>query len=103
MNPESSSTSTERSQGVLSALWPNCREAIRLQSDALERPLPLLKRIGLRIHLILCRWCRRYGKQIRFMRSALRGHPDSLPQSSPQSLSSPARERIKDAIRNSKG
>jgi hypothetical protein len=52
------------------ALSPNCKEAIRLQSDALDRPLPWLQRVGLRIHLVLCVWCARYAKQVKFLHAA---------------------------------
>ena len=80
-------------------LSPNCREATRLQSEALDHPLGLGQRIGLRIHLFLCKWCRRYGKQIGFLRSAAHrheGHEQCLP---PQSLATEARERIKQRLR----
>src|ERR1043166_10246552 len=62
----------------IAALSPNCRQASRLQSEALDRTLSILQRIGLRIHLVLCQWCRRYGKQIRFLRHAAHEHPDEL-------------------------
>ncbi len=52
------------------ALSPNCKAAIRLQSEALDRPLPLIQKIGLRIHLALCVWCSRYTKQVKFLRAA---------------------------------
>jgi hypothetical protein len=74
---------------------PTCLEATRLQSQALERALTLRERIGLKIHLALCRWCKRYGKQIRFLRSAARQqaeHEATLPR---QSLSPDARKRMK--------
>src|SRR5207342_502274 len=80
-------------------LSPNCREATRLQSEALDRPLRLGQRIGLRIHLVLCKWCRCYGKQIGFLRAAahqLEEHEQCLP---PQSLRPEARERIKQRLR----
>lgn len=76
-------------------LSPNCKEATRLQSEALDRPLGLRQRIGLRIHLILCKWCRRYGKQIGFLRSVAHQHEQHEPSLPPQSLRSEARERIK--------
>ncbi len=82
---------------TIHALSPNCKEAIRLQSDALDRPLPLLRRIGLRIHLFLCVWCSRYGKQIRFLRVAAQrcdhehGAAPALPPK--------ARERIKEQVK----
>ena len=78
---------------TIRALSPNCREAIRLQSDALDRPLPRLQRIGLRIHLVLCVWCMRYGKQIKFLRTtAQHCEYDQEPK---QALSVEVRERIK--------
>lgn len=80
-------------------LSPNCREATRLQSDALDHPLGQGQRIGLRIHLVLCKWCRRYGQQIGFLRSAAHRqeeHEQCLP---PQSLPPEACERIKRRLR----
>ena len=82
---------------IVRALSPNCREAIRLQSDALDRPLPRLQRIGLRIHLALCVWCLRYGKQIKFLRTAAQ-HCDHDHQPE-QILPREARERIKRALK----
>jgi hypothetical protein len=75
-----------------------CKEASRLQSQALDRKLPLMQRIGLRIHLLLCKWCRRYGKQIRFLHDAAGEHPDHLAEPAQQSLSQGARERIKQRL-----
>jgi len=82
---------------AIRALSPNCKEATRLQSDALDRPLSRFQRIGLRIHLALCVWCSRYGKQIKFLRSAAQHceHDHSLEQTMPPE----ARERIKRALK----
>ena len=76
-------------------LSPSCKEASRLQSQALDYPLRLRKSIGLRIHLLLCKWCRRYGKQIGFLRSVAHQHEEHEPCLPPQSLRPAARERIK--------
>jgi hypothetical protein len=84
----------------LRTLSPNCREVSRLQSDALDRPLPLSQRFGLRVHLLLCQWCRRYGKQIRFLRRAAHEHPDELNEAAPHRLSPEARERLKHSLRD---
>jgi hypothetical protein len=80
-------------------LSPNCREATRMQSEGLDRHLGLAQQIGLRIHLILCKWCRRYGKQIGFLRSAARRHEEHEQGLPPQSLPPEARERIKRRLR----
>jgi len=79
-------------------LSPNCREATRLQSEAMDRPLSLLHRIGLRIHLFLCQWCRRYGKQLRLLRQAVRMNPDQVNEAAPKGLSPDARERLKRSL-----
>jgi hypothetical protein len=78
-------------------LSPSCKTASRLQSEAFDRPLPLTQRMGLRIHLLLCKWCRRYGSQIRFLRHAAHNHPE--PEPTP-TLSAEARERIKKRIQS---
>jgi hypothetical protein len=80
-------------------LSPNCREASRAQSEALDHPLPPFKQVGLRLHLLICKWCRRYGKQIRFMREAVHNHEAEFTKTSPQTLSTETRERIKERLR----
>ena len=79
----------------LRTISPNCREVSRLQSEALDHALTPLQRFGLRVHLILCKWCRRYGKQIRFLRRAAHEHSDQVAEASPGTLSPEARQRLK--------
>lgn len=83
----------------MAALSPSCRQASRLQSEALDHKLPVLQRLGLRIHLRLCKWCRRYGTQLRFLRDAAHEHPDELVDPAPQRLPDAARERMKERLR----
>ena len=83
----------------MAALSPDCRQASRLQSEALDHKLPILQGVGLRFHLLLCKWCRRYGKQIRFLRDAAHEHPDELAQPASPKLPDTARERIKQKLR----
>lgn len=81
-------------------LSPTCRDASRLQSEALDRPLATPQRIGLRIHLLLCAWCRRYGSQLSFLRHAAKKSPNPLPDpASKDHLPSEARERMQRLLR----
>ena len=84
----------------LGDLSPSCKKATRLQSEALDHPLGLRLRIGLRIHLLLCKWCRRYGKQIGFLRSIAPQHENHETSLAPQSLRPEARDRIKQHLRD---
>src|SRR6266567_4735505 len=86
-----------------SAISPNCKEAVRLQSEALDHQLPGMERLGLRLHLVLCKWCRRYGKQIRLLRDAAHEHPEKLADTAPQKLSAVAKERISRSLRDQAG
>src|SRR6266446_6230912 len=86
----------------LADLSPGCKTATRLQSEALDGKLPLRQRFGLRVHLLLCKWCRRYGKQIAFLRSAVHEHSDKMAERVPQTLSTEARDRIKQKLRTNR-
>ncbi len=83
-------------------LSPNCKRSVRLQSTALDTKLPFRQRLGLWIHLMLCKWCRRYGKQIGFLRMAARGHGESEHALPPRSLPPEARDRIKQRLQSEK-
>jgi hypothetical protein len=83
-------------------LSPNCREASRAQSEALDHPLPPTKRIGVWLHRLICEWCRRYGRQIRFLRHAAHERPDDWTQAIPQKLSPEARARIRQRLQDEK-
>lgn len=96
---KSSRTPAKARARVISQLSPNCRQASRLQSEGMDRPLTLLEALGLRIHLLLCKWCRRYGKQLKFLRNAAH-HCEE--HQSPQKLSPEARERIKQRLQSEK-
>ncbi len=80
-------------------LLPSCKEAARLQSDALDRSLPFRQRFGLRVHLLLCKWCRRYGEQIAFLRTAVHTQAQGEECLPSRALSSEAKERMKQRLR----
>lgn len=50
----------------------SCKDASRLLSQREDRALLPFERIRLRLHLLFCDACRRFGAQLRFMRRAMR-------------------------------
>ena len=88
----------EKIKSGYAMLSPNCREASRAQSEMLDHPLSPAKRLGLWLHLLICKWCRRYGKQIRFLRETAHQHHQELTEAAPQQLSADACERIKQTL-----
>jgi predicted anti-sigma-YlaC factor YlaD len=58
-----------------------CREYAALVSRELDGPLPLLSLAALRTHLLVCRSCRNFARQIRFLHTAVRRLPERGPAS----------------------
>ena len=82
----------------INILSPTCKQVSRLQSQALARPLSLPEQFGLRIHLFICRWCRRFGEQVKFLRSATHQCPQHEQVDPSQGLTVEGRQRIKRAM-----
>ncbi|HOE96397.1 MAG TPA: zf-HC2 domain-containing protein [Candidatus Sumerlaeota bacterium] len=74
-----------------------CRDVTRLVSESLDRELPPLLRFRLRLHLVLCLFCRRFERQMLALRALARevaaGEADGpgLPEA--------AKERIRGRLR----
>lgn len=49
-----------------------CRQATRLMSEGMDRPLRPGERLQLRLHLAFCRGCRAFKRQTAFLRRASR-------------------------------
>lgn len=86
----------------------SCREATRLISQSLDEPLPFRRRMGLKFHLLMCRFCSRYQKQMLLIREATRsiaegeqrGMAFGFPEAMEVSLGPEAAARIKRSLRN---
>ncbi|QBG48721.1 zf-HC2 domain-containing protein [Verrucomicrobia bacterium S94] len=82
----------------------SCKEVSRLISESLDRKLPFRQRIGVRMHLMMCSLCRRYRAQavyLRYLFTHIAGddRKGTFPE---ERLSEPARERIKQILRNNR-
>lgn len=58
-----------------------CSEVVRLISSDEYLSAGLLKRLGIRLHLAMCKNCTRYLKQLRAIAAALRASGLNLPAS----------------------
>jgi len=77
----------------------NCREVTRLVSESLDRELPLYQRMGLRFHLLMCKFCGRYRKQLLIMRETMRSHAKyDVEADCSVSLSPETRKRMKEVL-----
>jgi hypothetical protein len=75
----------------------SCKEAAWLISESMDRDLPFMQRLGIRIHLLMCKYCTRYQRQLLFIRDAIQHYLDEIEdeESLPTvSLSPKARKRL---------
>ena len=79
---------------------PTCPEVIRILSLGMDKELPLLTRIKLRIHFLMCSFCQRYMKQLKYMRHVAREFPEKIGEVSDAKLPPDAKERIQAALRS---
>jgi hypothetical protein len=81
----------------------SCKDVTRLISESMDQSLPFGKRVGVRLHLLICRFCARYERQLLLIRETIRRlvateeKPGALHG---ETLSSEARERIRNALAN---
>jgi hypothetical protein len=75
-----------------------CKDVTRLISESMDHSLPIGKRAGVRLHLLICRFCARYERQLLLIRETMRrlaateekpGEPHG------ETLSAEASERIR--------
>lgn len=59
-------------------LMYSCEQASILSSRAMDEPLVPMERIQLKFHLMMCRGCTNFARQIAFLRRASRKVPEVL-------------------------
>jgi hypothetical protein len=78
---------------------PNCAEMSRLASRSFERAPSFALRLKMRLHHVICAWCRRYERQLRFLHRAAPRLPEHLEAAANRTLSDEARARMKRRLR----
>ncbi len=77
----------------------SCRDASRLMSTSLDRKLTMMESVELAMHLMMCRGCTNYRRDLRTLHQLIKeGKLHELPHDA--RLSEEARNEILDAIRD---
>jgi hypothetical protein len=74
---------------------PNCREMVRILSQSIDEPVPLVMRIKKRLHFLICIWCQRYEEQLRCIHETASQFPEHADEASDILVPPDAKERIK--------
>jgi hypothetical protein len=81
----------------------SCRDVTQLISESMDTSLPLGKRMGVRLHLLMCRFCARYERQLLLIRKTVRrlvATEEIAGEELGETLSEEAKERIRKSLRN---
>lgn len=73
---------------------------IRILSLGMDNKLSLLTRMKLRIHFLMCSFCERYVKQLKYMRDVAHEFPEKIGDVSDATLPSEVKQRLKDSLRS---
>ncbi len=76
----------------------NCKDISRLVSESMDRRLSWRQRLGIRFHLLMCRYCFRYQKQILLLRRLLRQQAEHPQDSSLPALDEAGKDRLRKII-----
>jgi len=77
---------------------PKCREMVRILSQSMDEPMPLIMRIKKRIHFLICCWCQRYEEHLHYIRDTASRFPEHADEASGATFPSEAKERIKQKL-----
>lgn len=45
-------------------MLPSCKEVVQMLSENMDQPIMGYRKFKLKLHLIMCKHCRRYGEQL---------------------------------------
>jgi hypothetical protein len=72
----------------------NCNQTTQLVSQSLDRRLTLSERFALQLHLMLCKFCKRFSQQIQIMRVNMKTLINTIENDDTIKLPSSAKNRI---------
>ena len=74
----------------------HCKQIVDLVSQEMDSKLPWSIRMEVKMHLLMCKNCHRYAKQLKFMQFELSMMAQNL---NTISLAEPAKKRIRDSLK----
>jgi predicted anti-sigma-YlaC factor YlaD len=80
-----------------------CKQASQFISASLDRPLSLSERLALKLHLLVCKYCKRFSQQVSAMRVALRTMVGSIENDNSIKMPSVAKDRITTLLNKTSG
>ncbi len=76
----------------------DCKQASQLISQSLDRNLTLRERFALKLHLLICEFCKQFSQHMQTLHVALRRMTGSIENNDTIKMSATAKKRITDLV-----
>ena len=80
----------------------DCKQTSQLISQSLDRSLTLRERFALRLHLLVCKYCKQFSQHLQTIRVALKQMTSSIESNDGITMPSAAKSRILQSIESIK-
>ena len=75
-----------------------CKQASQVISQSLDRPLTARERFALSLHLLICKYCKRFSQQVQTLRVAIKSMLHSIESNNSIEMPSTTKKRIADLV-----
>lgn len=72
MNGRNDSDNTNKMMAMMTKIMPTCQEVSHLTSTSMDEKLTVRQKLGVRFHLLFCKWCRLFNKQMLQLRTIIK-------------------------------
>lgn len=79
-------------------VMPSCKDISALISRGMDQQLPLHKRLSIRLHVSICKFCRRYEKQLHLIQEGVGHYANPDENAVTKALSTEAKVRLQQAL-----
>jgi Putative zinc-finger len=76
----------------------SCKQASEYISQSLDRKLTIRERFALKLHLLICKYCKQFSQQLQALRVAINAYVRSIESDYTIEMSAEARKRITDTV-----
>ena len=76
----------------------DCKQTSQLISQSLDRPLMMRERFALKLHLLICKYCKRFSQQVQTLHVAIKTMVSSIESNNSIEMPLVAKKRIADLV-----
>jgi hypothetical protein len=76
----------------------DCKQSSQIISLSLDRPLTMRERFALKLHLLICKYCKQFSQQIQTLRVALKLSASKIENDDTIKMPATTKKRITDQI-----